>query len=214
LSRVDDIFTALEKSNPNPKGELIYSNNFTLLIAVSLSAQSTDRAVNKVTSLLFQHVNTPEDLLDFGEDNLIESIKSIGLYRTKAKHLMAMARILIERYNSHVPSSLEDLMSLPGVGRKTALVIMNACFNEKVIAVDTHVFRVSNRLGLSSSNSVNGVENDLMAKVPEKYLKNAHHWLVLHGRYICKAKSPTCNQCVLMDMCDYYSMTKKRAECV
>lgn len=198
---VEDIFKRLQQVNPFPKTDLEYTNNYTLLVAVVLSAQSTDKGVNKATRSLFQKIVTPQDMLDFGLDNLKESIKTIGLYNNKALNILKLSRQLIERHNSIIPNSQKDLEALSGVGRKSANVILNVCFKEPFIAVDTHVFRVSHRLCLSDGKNPLSVENDLINCIPKKYQDKAGHWLVLHGRYVCKAKKPSCAICVLNDIC-------------
>ena len=202
---VKKIFSALREHNPKPEGELQFQSPFELLVAVVLSAQATDISVNKSTKALYQHANTPQAILDLGIDGLKPFIKNIGLYNNKAKHIIALCALLIERFDGVVPSRLEDLIELPGVGRKTANVVLNMAFQQPTIAVDTHVFRVSNRLGLSHSKTVLGVEKDLLAVIPKDYLLDAHHWLILHGRYICKARKPACDMCFLSDFCRYYS---------
>lgn len=191
----------LSHQNPSPKTELNFSNNFQLLVAVVLSAQTTDIMVNKVTSSLFDFVKEPEQMVEFGEENLINSIKSIGLFRAKAKNVIELSKVLVSEYNSQVPDSFEKLITLPGVGRKTANVVLNCLFGQKTIAVDTHVYRVSKRLGLAKSNTPDKVENELLKLVPEEFKLNAHHWLILHGRYICTARKPRCSTCIINDYC-------------
>lgn len=200
---VEKIFEIFHKNNPNPKTELEYVNNFTLLVAVVLSAQSTDISVNKATKELFQHYDTPTKILQLGEDRLKNYIKTIGLFNTKAKNIIALSSILVENYNSIVPNNFEDLILLPGVGRKTANVMLSSVFGTLAIAVDTHVFRVSKRLGLSDGTTPEKVEADLLKIIPKKWLINAHHWLILHGRYVCKAKKPDCDHCTLVSYCQY-----------
>ncbi len=203
MSNIELIFKAFKLDNPNPKTELVYNNDFELLICVILSAQATDVSVNKATSSLFKIANTPKTVLDLGEEGLIKYIRNIGLFNSKAKNIIKACSILIERYSSKVPNKMEELITLPGVGRKTANVVLNSLFNKNTIAVDTHVFRVSKRLGLSNSKSVEAVEKDLLNIIPKKYLKNAHHWLVLHGRYVCKARKPLCENCIVANYCDF-----------
>lgn len=196
-------FSTLQSANPEPKTELIYNSHFELLTAVLLSAQATDVSVNKATQLLFQVANTPEKILALGYDSLCEYIKSIGLYRTKAKNLLATCKILIEQYNSTVPDNREALESLPGVGRKTANVILNVAFGKPTIAVDTHIFRVCNRTSLAQGKTPLEVEQKLLKYVPKAYMQHAHHWLILLGRYICVARKPRCWQCQVCTWCGY-----------
>lgn len=202
-SKRHEIFSRLKLANPHPKTELVYSNPFELLIAVMLSAQATDKSVNQATRALFLEANTPEKILSFGEDNLRNSIKSIGLYKTKAKNILSACRILIEKHNSHVPQTGSELENLPGVGHKTANVILNTAFGEPTIAVDTHIFRVANRTGLATGNNVLKVELKLLKLVPKEFHHDAHHWLILHGRYVCKARKPECSICIIEDLCDF-----------
>lgn len=199
--RVEEIFKRLNRLNPNPKGELFYTNPYTLLVAVTLSAQATDKSVNAVTQNLFKTIQTPKDMLQMGEDSLRESIRTIGLYKTKAKHLILMAKQLLDEFGGEVPPNREALETLPGVGRKTANVVLNAAFGQAVIAVDTHIFRVGNRLGIAPGKTPLAVELALEKVIPKEYLKDAHLWLVLHGRYTCLARKPKCLECVLMDIC-------------
>jgi endonuclease III len=201
---IGPLFYALEHSNAIPSVELEYVNNFTLLVAIILSARATDVGVNKATKSLFQVCTSPEQMVLLGIDELKNYVKTIGLYITKAKNIIAMSNILIEKYNSNVPGEFEALVSLPGVGRKTANVFLNTVFGADTIPVDTHVFRVSRRLGLAKSNSVLGVEKELLAQIPKQYLSRVSNWFVLHGRYICKARKPLCNQCIIRDYCEYY----------
>lgn len=197
------IFARFQAQNPAPKTELIYHSNFELLIAVMLSAQATDISVNKATLILFQSANTPEKMLSLGDEGLRELIKTINLYKTKAKHILKTCEILITEHHSVVPSTREELEKLPGVGRKTANVVLNAAFGQYTIAVDTHIFRVANRTGLAPGKTPLAVEQTLQKNVPKKYLKEAHHWLVLHGRYICKARNPLCSTCPIHDLCEF-----------
>ena len=205
--RVAAIFERFEKADPNPKGELDHSNLFTLLVAVVLSAQATDVGVNKATAALFAIVDTPEKMLQLGEEGLIGHIKTIGLYRAKAKNVIGLSRMLVERHGGAVPHDRAALEALPGVGRKTANVVLNIGFGEPVIAVDTHIFRVSNRLPLASGKTVEAVEAGLERLVPERYKLHAHHWLILHGRYICKARRPLCERCLISDLCFFEGKT-------
>ncbi len=202
---VDKIFEILSQNNPTPRTELEYVNNFTLLVAVILSAQATDVSVNKATRLLFVKYNTPEEILELGEEGVRTYIRSIGLFITKAKNIVALCRILIDKYDSKVPNNFDDLIKLPGVGRKTANVVLNCLFGKSTIAVDTHVFRVSKRLGLANSNTPKKVELELVKVIDKKWLQHAHHWLILLGRYICKARVPNCPACPVKEYCEYYA---------
>ena len=198
---IKEVFLRFEKNNPKPKGELMYISPYTLLVAVVLSAQATDISVNKATKNLFRLAKTPLEMLSLGEQKVIENIKSIGLYKNKAKNVINLSKILIEKFNGQVPKSLEELKTLPGVGRKTANVVLNMAFGFPTIAVDTHVFRVSNRTKIAPGKNVDEVEDLLLKRIPEEYLLYAHHWLILHGRYICKARKPLCEQCSILDLC-------------
>ncbi len=202
------IFTRLRDANPEPRTELIYRSPFELLIAVILSAQATDKSVNKATAGLFRIANTPAAVLALGVDGLSPHIKSIGLYNSKAKNIIAACRLLVERYAGVVPAAREDLESLPGVGRKTANVILNTAFEESTIAVDTHIFRVANRTRLAPGKTVRVVEEKLLKFVPLEFRRNAHHWLLLHGRYTCKARKPDCPTCIIADLCEYRHKTQ------
>ena len=197
------IFLRLQAANPHPKTELEYSTPFELLAAVLLSAQATDVSVNAATRQLFPSANTPQAMLDLGEEKLREYIRRIGLYQTKAKHLMQTCRLLVERHGGIVPQTREALEALPGVGHKTASVILNTAFGQPAIAVDTHVFRVANRTGLAPGKNVLEVENKLLEIVPDEFKHNAHHWLILHGRYVCQARKPKCGECPINDLCEY-----------
>jgi endonuclease-3 len=210
-AQIDEFFARLKKQNPHPKTELEYKNPYTLLVAVALSAQATDKSVNKATAPLFKTVDTPEKMLALGEAGLTEAIKTIGLYRGKAKNVIAAAKLLIEKHGGQVPRDREALEELPGVGRKTANVVLNVAFGEPTIAVDTHIFRVSNRTGLAPGKDVLAVELNLEKRVPEKYLSHAHHWLILHGRYTCVARKPFCPTCVVRDLCNFPDKTKEPA---
>ena len=200
-ARIAELFDRFAAREADPSTELAYHNPYTLVTAVALSAQATDKSVNKATAPLFALADTPQAMLDLGEDRLIDMIKTIGLFRTKAKNVMATARILVERYGGQVPLDRTALQSLPGVGRKTASVVLNELRVEPAIAVDTHVFRVAHRLKLSSAPTPDGVELELMAKVPQDRLTRAHHWLILHGRYCCVARRPRCEICPVADLC-------------
>lgn len=198
---IEELFATFQKANPEPKGELHAVNPYTLLVAVTLSAQTTDGGVNKATRPLFETVDTPQEMVALGEDNLREAIKTIGLYRNKAKNVIALSEILIREHAGEVPRDRAALEALPGVGRKTANVVLNIAFGEPTIAVDTHVFRVSNRLGLAPGRNPIEVEIGLEKVVPKAYLQHAHHWLILHGRYVCKARRPECERCIVADLC-------------
>jgi endonuclease-3 len=203
-----EIFTRLRKENPHPTTELHYSNPFQLLVAVTLSAQSTDVGVNKATKALFNKVKTPQAMLRLGEAGLKEHIKTIGLYNNKAKNIIATCKILVERHKGKVPEQRTALEALPGVGRKTANVILNTAFGQPTIAVDTHIFRVSNRTGIAPGKNVNEVERQLLKFVPDEFKQDAHHWLILHGRYTCIARTPRCGSCVIEDLCEYRHKTE------
>jgi endonuclease-3 len=202
-----EFFRRLEQANPNPTTELEYASPFQLLVAVVLSAQATDVSVNRATRTLFAVAPTPETMLTLGEAGVADHIKSIGLYRTKARNTIALSHMLLEHHGGAVPNSRVALEALPGVGRKTANVVLNTLFDEPVIAVDTHIFRLGNRTGLAPGKDVVAVENALMRRIPGDYLKNAHHWLILHGRYVCTARKPACGACVVRDLCDYRDKT-------
>ncbi|MGA9599216.1 MAG: endonuclease III [Methylocystis sp.] len=206
-ARVEAIFERFAAANPNPEGELHHQNLFTLLVAVVLSAQATDAGVNKATARLFRLVDTPQKMLALGEDGLIEHIKTIGLFRAKAKNVIGLSRLLMERHGGEVPHDRAALEALPGVGRKTANVVLNIGFGEPTIAVDTHIFRVSNRLPLAPGKNVEEVEAGLERLVPDRFKRHAHHWLILHGRYICKARRPECGRCLLSDLCRWPEKT-------
>lgn len=201
--KIIEIFTRFKKQNPNPTTELKYTTPFELLISVMLSAQATDVSVNKATEKLYLTANTPEKILNLGEAKLKNYIKTIGLFNTKAKNVIKTCEILVNQYHSQVPANREALESLPGVGRKTANVILNTAFNFDEIAVDTHIFRVSNRIGLAKGKTPLAVETILQKVVPKNFRKDAHHWLILHGRYTCTAKKPRCGQCIIRDLCEY-----------
>ncbi len=198
---IREIFARLQAQNPHPTTELIYHSPFELLIAVILSAQATDISVNKATKKLYQVANTPQTILDLGLEGLKSYIKTIGLYNSKAANIIKTCEMLIQKHNSEVPNEREALEALAGVGRKTANVVLNTAFGEPTIAVDTHIFRVANRLGLANSKTVDGVEKQLLACIPEEFKQDAHHWLILHGRYVCTARKPQCASCLLADLC-------------
>ena len=198
------IFETLSQNNPNPKIELNYTNDFTLLIAIVLSARTTDVSVNKITPKLFAVADNPSSMLQLTEDELKSYINTIGLYNSKANNIMKLCHILLEKHNEKVPLEFDELLSLPGVGRKSANVFINVVCNKKVMAVDTHVLRVSNRLGLTSEINPKKVEMSLLKIIPDKWLHNAHNWLVLHGRYVCKAKNPKCEDCAFTKICKHY----------
>jgi len=198
-----EIFLRLQAANPHPTTELEYRTPFELLVAVILSAQATDKSVNLATRELFPVANTPQKMLDMGEAGLREYVQRIGLYQTKAKHIIEMCRMLLELHGSEVPQTREALEALPGVGRKTANVILNTAFGQPTIAVDTHIFRVSNRTGLAPGKTVLAVEQKLMKVVPDAFKQDAHHWLILHGRYVCTARKPKCRECIISDLCEY-----------
>lgn len=202
-----EMFRRLHEDNPNPQTELNYTSDFELLISVILSAQATDVGVNKATARLYPVANTPEAIYALGYDGLCEYVKTIGLYRGKAKNVIETCRLLIEKHNSQVPQTREELEALPGVGRKTANVVLNTAFRQIAMAVDTHIFRVSNRTGLAPGKTVLAVEKSLIKHVPKEYLLDAHHWLILHGRYVCKARKPQCGSCRIEDLCDYPEKT-------
>lgn len=203
-----EIFTRLRDENPTPTTELNFSTPFELLVAVALSAQSTDVGVNKATDKLFPVANTPEAILALGEDGLKQYIKTIGLFNSKAKHIIKACRMLIEEHDSIVPQTREELEKLPGVGRKTANVILNTAFGQPTMAVDTHIFRVSNRTKIAPGKTVRQVEDKLVKFIPDEFKQDAHHWLILHGRYVCKARTPACGACVIYDLCEYKDKTE------
>jgi endonuclease III len=208
-AEIDDFFARLKKAIPEPKTELNSVNPYTLLVAVVLSAQATDKGVNKATAELFKVADTPQKMVALGEEKLRDHIKTIGLYRGKAKNVIALSKMLLEKHGGQVPRTREELEELPGAGRKTANVVLNVAFGEKTIAVDTHIFRVSNRTNLAPGKTVLEVELGLEKKVPDKYKLHAHHWLILHGRYTCIARKPLCPTCVVRDLCRYKDKTKE-----
>lgn len=210
--KIRAIFETLREGNPTPTTELEYSSPFELLIAVLLSAQATDVGVNKATRRLFPVAHSPQQMLALGEAGLIDYIKTIGLYKTKAKHVMETCRILVERHGGKVPPDRAALEALPGVGRKTANVVLNTAFGQPTIAVDTHIFRVSNRTGIAPGKNVDVVEQQLLKVVPAEFLHDAHHWLILHGRYVCKARKPECWHCAIEPLCEFREKTPAPAQ--
>ncbi|GAA0888370.1 endonuclease III [Rhodanobacter soli] len=209
MKRADviELFSRLRELDPHPTTELVYSTPFELLVAVVLSAQATDVGVNKATKKLYPVANTPQAILDLGEDGLKRYISTIGLFNAKAKNVIALCRLLIEKHDGEVPRTREALEALPGVGRKTANVMLNTAFGEPTIAVDTHIFRVANRTGLAPGKDVRAVEDKLEKTIPAEFKHDAHHWLILHGRYVCKARKPDCPHCVIRDLCRYKHKT-------
>jgi endonuclease III len=201
------IFERLRQANPAPRTELVYNTPFELLISVILSAQATDKSVNKATAELFKVADTPKAMAQLGVAGVSRYIKSIGLYNAKAKNILATSKVLLERHAGEVPASREALEELPGVGRKTANVVLNTAFGHAEIAVDTHIFRVANRTGIAPGKNVREVEDKLMKFVPKEFLRDAHHWLILHGRYVCKARAPSCPTCLIADLCEYRQKT-------
>ena len=200
---IQEMFSRLQAQTPKPSTELVYNSPFELLIAVILSAQATDVSVNKATAKLYQVANTPQAILDLGVEGLKSYIKTIGLYNTKAANIIKTCEILVTQHQGQVPNNRESLEALAGVGRKTANVVLNTAFGQPTIAVDTHIFRVANRLGLAKSSTVDGVEKQLLACIPDEFKLDAHHWLILHGRYICIARKPKCTECLLRDLCQF-----------
>ncbi len=205
---VNEIFRRLAAANPEPRTELDSVNPYTFLVAVVLSAQTTDKGVNKATAPLFKKVKTPQAMVKLGEAGLKKYIKTIGLYNAKAKNVIKLSQALVDGFGSEVPATREELQKLPGVGRKTANVVLNAVFKQPVVAVDRHVLRVSNRIGLAKGETPEEIEEQLMRNVPRKWLNHAHHWLVLHGRYVCTARAPKCLTCLIRDLCEYKDKTK------
>lgn len=205
--QIHDFFKRLHAIDPEPKSDLEYTNTYTLLVAVTLSAQATDEGVNKATKNLWPIADTPQKMVDLGIDRLKGHIKTIGLYNNKAKNVMAMAEILVRDYDGEIPSTREELMALPGVGRKTANVVLNIAFHQPTMAVDTHIFRVSNRMNLAPGKNPDAVERALLKVVPEEFALHAHHWLILHGRYTCKARKPLCSECKVYDLCSFDEKT-------
>lgn len=205
--KISEVFRRLAEANPEPQTELESVNTYTLLVAVICSAQATDAGVNKATRHLFPLVDTPQKMLDLGEEGLKDYIKTIGLFNSKAKNVIAMSQMLVEKHGGEVPDTLEELQALPGVGRKTANVILNCAFGQPTMAVDTHVFRISNRIGLVKAKNVEETERQLLKRIPKQWLQHAHHWLILHGRYVCKARKPECERCIISDLCEYPAKT-------
>ena len=206
-ARITEFFTRLRDANPEPKSDLEYTNDYTLLVAVVLSAQATDAGVNKATRALFAIADTPEKMVALGEDTIRDYIKTIGLYKAKAANVYKLSRLLLENHDGIVPATREELMALPGVGRKTANVVLNVAFGHSTIAVDTHLFRVGNRTGMAKGKTPEEVEAKLEKKIPKEFLRHAHHWLILHGRYVCKARKPDCANCVVYDLCGFKDKT-------
>jgi endonuclease-3 len=206
---LNEIFSRFAENKPNPRIELDYTSPYTLLIAVVLSAQSTDKGVNRATPALFAVADTPQKMVKLGLEKLKQHIKTIGLYNAKGANIIALSQMLIDKYNSEVPDDFEELQKLPGVGRKSAKVMLHSIWNQPVIAVDTHVFRVSNRIGLCNEKNPLKTELALEKNIPMQWKDKAHHWLVLHGRYVCKARKPECDRCLINDLCNYYSSAKK-----
>ena len=201
VAEICEVFERLKRQNPSPSSELKWTNPYTMLVSTVLSAQATDKRVNKATESLYKIADTPEKMLALGEDGLISYIKSIGLYRSKARHVIALSKMLIEKFNGVVPQSREEIQMLPGAGRKTANVVLNVVFHQPVMPVDTHLLRICPKIGLAEGKTPLEVEESLMERIPEKYLLHAHHWLILHGRYVCKARNPLCSECIIADIC-------------
>ena len=206
---IDEFFSRLSAADPEPKGELNYVNEFTLTVAVVLSAQATDAGVNKATEKLFEIADMPEKMLALGEAKVREHIKTIGLYRNKAKNVIALCEMLISDFGGVIPQTREELVKLPGVGRKTANVVLNIAFGQPTMAVDTHIFRLGNRTGMAPGKNVDQVEDKLIKRIPKQWMQNAHHWLILHGRYVCKARKPECGNCVVKDLCRFKGKTEE-----
>ncbi len=203
-----EIFERFRAANPDPKTELVYRTPYELLVSVVLSAQATDKSVNLATAKLFKVADTPMKMAELGEKKLEDYIKTIGLFRTKARNVVGLSRLLLEKFKGEIPQNREDLESLPGVGRKTANVVLNTAFGQPTMAVDTHIFRVANRTGLATGKDVFSVEQKLLKTTPGEFLMNAHHWLILHGRYVCLARKPGCPECLIRDLCEYRAKTK------
>ena len=204
---IDEFFRRLSAATPKPETELKYTNPFTLLVAVVLSAQATDSGVNKATEKLFARIHTPDQMLALGEAGLKQHIKTIGLFNAKARNIMALSKILVDQFQGNIPRSREDLQTLPGVGRKTANVVLNVVYGEPTMAVDTHVFRVANRTTLATGDTPENVEKRLLAVIPSRWMSHAHHWLILHGRYVCRARQPLCPGCLVRDLCGFKDKT-------
>jgi endonuclease III len=207
-AQISEVFGRLRAANPAPRSELVYASPFELLVSVVLSAQATDKSVNLATAGLFAEARTPGEVLRLGRARLVRHIRRIGLYRTKAKNILAACRLLLERHGGQVPQTRAELEALPGVGRKTANVILNTAFGQPTIAVDTHIFRVANRTGIAPGRNVAVVEDKLLKVVPEEFRQDAHHWLILHGRYVCKARKPECPACLIRDLCAFRRKTQ------
>ena len=203
VAEICEVFERSKRQNPSPSSELKWTNPYTMLVSTVLSAQATDKSVNKATESLYKIADTPEKMLALGEDGLISYIKSIGLYRSKARHVIALSKMLIEKFNGVVPQSREEIQMLPGAGRKTANVVLNVVFHQPVMPVDTHLLRICPKIGLAEGKTPLEVEESLMERIPEKYLLHAHHWLILHGRYVCKARNPLCSECIIADICQH-----------
>lgn len=203
LEEICQVFERFQKQNPEPASELKWKNAYTMLVSTVLSAQATDKSVNKATESLYKIADTPEKMLALGEEKLISYIKSIGLYRSKAKHVIALSKMLIEKFGGKVPADRDSLMSLPGAGRKTANVVLNVVFKQPTMPVDTHLLRICPKIGLAEGKTPLEVENSLVERIPQKYMQHAHHWLILHGRYICKARNPLCDECIICDICKH-----------
>lgn len=201
--KIIELFEIFLANNPEPKSELSAPNPYTLLVSVVLSAQATDKSVNKATEPLYKIADTPYKMLELGEEKLIEYIKSIGLYRSKARHVIELSQMLVQDFNGQIPRTREELMKLPGVGRKTANVVLNVVYGEPTMPVDTHLLRISPRIGLSNGTTPETVEKDLLACIPTQYMKHAHHWLILHGRYVCTARNPKCDECLVNGICKH-----------
>lgn len=202
-AKIAEIFERFANNDPEPEGELDYVNPYTLLVAVALSAQATDVSVNKATEPLFKIADTPEKMISLGEAKLRDMIKTIGLYRNKAKNVIGLSEQILERFGGEIPQDRDELQSLPGVGRKTANVVLNIAFGQPTIAVDTHIFRLSNRTRVAPGKNVNEVERKLEKVIPEEYKRHSHHWMILHGRYVCKARKPDCPNCLIEDLCEF-----------
>lgn len=198
-----EVFDRFKLENPSPKSELEWKNPFTMLVSTVLSAQATDKSVNKATTPLYKIADTPQKMLELGEDGLIPYIKSIGLYRSKAKHVIALSKMLIEKFNGQVPNTREEIQMLPGAGRKTANVVLNVVFGQPTMPVDTHLLRICPKIGLAEGKTPLEVEQSLLKRIPEKYMQHAHHWLILHGRYVCTARKPLCDECIITDVCKH-----------
>jgi len=209
IKDIDEFFRRLSVADPEPKGELNYVNEFTLTVAVVLSAQATDAGVNKATEKLFEIADTPEMMLALGEAKVRDHIRTIGLYRNKAKNVIALCEMLISDFGGVIPQTREELVNLPGVGRKTANVVLNIAFGQPTMAVDTHIFRLGNRTGMAPGKNVDQVEDKLIKRIPKQWMQHAHHWLILHGRYVCKARKPECGNCVVKDLCRFKGKTEE-----